>query len=158
MSEARRPTRDDALAVLREVMDPELPTVDVVGLGIVRDVETAADGTTVVLTPTFSGCPALATIAHDVADALERRGFGPVRIRTELAPAWSTADIDAQTRERLREAGIAPPPCLARADEPARCPRCGAGSVLRSRFGSTPCKSLWTCPDCLESFEAMKPI
>lgn len=149
-------TRAEVFDWLREVKDPELPAADVVGLGIVRDVVIEGESVSVVVTPTFSGCPALRTIEEDVARCLEAHGVVSPRIRLELAPAWSTDEIDAATRESLAASGIAPPPALRRAGDPARCPRCGGESSLVSPFGSTPCKALWRCSDCGEPFDAIK--
>ena len=107
-------TRDEVLAhawsVLESVPDPEIPVVSIRELGILRAVERAADGTLeVVITPTYSGCPAMAHIAEDVAHALEQAGLTPHRIRTVLAPAWTTDWITDEARAKLRAYGIAPP-------------------------------------------------
>lgn len=111
---AHTATDDDILArawsVLESVPDPEIPVVSIRELGILRAVERAPDGTLeVVITPTYSGCPAMAHIAEDIAHALERAGMGPHRIKTVLAPAWTTDWITDEAREKLRAYGIAPP-------------------------------------------------
>ena len=158
-----------ALAVLREaagaVPDPEIPVLTLDDLGIVRDVRLAADGTVEVeITPTYTGCPATAVIAADVQTALRDAGARATRVRTVLAPAWSTDWMSSEGRRKLREYGIAPPGKVA-AGQPvrlalsARCPRCGSTDTREvSRFGSTPCKSLWTCRSCAEPFDSFKSI
>jgi ring-1,2-phenylacetyl-CoA epoxidase subunit PaaD len=137
--------------VLAEVPDPEIPAVSLVDLGIVREV--AADR--VVLTPTYTGCPATLVIETMVRVALDQAGFGHVRIETALSPPWTTDWITEQGRARLKAYGIAPPvPAGTRAVE---CPQCGsAGTEEISRFGSTPCKAQWRCRDCLEPFDLFK--
>lgn len=139
-------------AALRAVPDPEIPVVDIVGLGMVREVTDDE----VVLTTTWTGCPATDVIRRDVAAALARAGFDDVRLRQEIAPPWTTDAIDEETREKLRAYGIAPPG-RGRRLEGTPCPRCGARDTeLVSEFGSTPCKASMRCTDCLEPFEAFK--
>lgn len=157
-------------AVAGGVSDPEIPVLTLQDLGIVRDVAVdEADGTVLVtLTPTYTGCPATAVIAADVEAALRAAGAERVRVRTVLAPAWSTDWISPDGREKLRQYGIAPPGACLPAGSAARpvgltlsvrCPRCGSGRTREvSRFGSTPCKSHWTCQDCLEPFDSFKAI
>jgi ring-1,2-phenylacetyl-CoA epoxidase subunit PaaD len=135
--------------VLKQVPDPEIPAVSIVDLGIVRAVE---DGQ-VVLTPTYTGCPATLAIEQAVREALDAAGFRQVGIETRISPPWTTEWISAEGREKLRRYGIAPP-------EPSgevRCPQCGSIEVEEvSRFGSTPCKSQFRCRDCLEPFDRFK--
>jgi ring-1,2-phenylacetyl-CoA epoxidase subunit PaaD len=147
---------------LDEVPDPELPSVTITDLGIVREIREDGDGLVVALTPTYSGCPATAVIEADVTRALHEHGIERVRIERRLAPAWTTDWITARGRERLHEHGIAPPgPTLA--DGPlvsviVRCPRCASSNTSEiSRFGSTPCKALYRCEDCREPFDYVKP-
>ena len=160
-----------AWAVLAEVLDPEVPALSVCDLGIVREVLATDDGTQVVLTPTYSGCPATEVISDSVRDALLQAGLGPVTVRHRLAPAWTTDWISAEGRNKLRAYGIAPPsgdapvqglPQLAAISIRPRnvaCPRCGSGHTERlSAFGSTACKALHRCLDCREPFEHFKPI
>ena len=136
-------------AVLETVMDPEIPVVSVIDLGIVRDV--AADKVTI--TPTYSGCPATDVIERTVREALDANGYRNVAIETVLTPPWTTDWISEQGKERLRAYGIAPPE-LAKA---ATCPQCGSTDTEEvSRFGSTPCKAQWRCKDCLEPFDRFK--
>jgi ring-1,2-phenylacetyl-CoA epoxidase subunit PaaD len=135
--------------VLAEVPDPEIPAVSVVDLGIVRGIE---DGR-VIITPTYTGCPATLAIEQSIREALDAAGYRQVGIETRIAPAWSTEFISPEGREKLRRYGIAPP-------EPSgevHCPQCGSAEVEEvSRFGSTPCKSQFRCRDCLEPFDHFK--
>ena len=163
------PGLDHAWAVLRRVPDPEVPVLSVVDLGIVREVHARDGGLEVVLTPTYSGCPATEVIAQSVRDALAEAGFAPVTVSTRLAPAWTTDWISAEGRDKLRAYGIAPPDGAAPLHEagvPIRirprnvaCPRCGSVNTERlSAFGSTACKALHRCLACREPFEYFKPI
>lgn len=140
------------------VEDPELPPLTIGELGMLRGVAADEAGRIVArVTPTYSGCPASLVIALAVEVALRDAGFADVRVETELAPAWSAADIGPAGRARLREMGIAPPP--AHADDPICCPRCGSRQTTEiSAFGSTACKALWRCEACREPFEAFKPL
>ncbi len=160
-----------AWAVLDTVPDPEVPAVSVRDLGIVRDVVATAQGLEVVLTPTYSGCPAVEAIERDVIDALTDAGLAPVQVRLQRAPAWTTDWISEAGRRKLREYGIAPPgPAAAphgvamrwmprRTAAPLACPRCESHSTERlSAFGSTACKALYRCRACGEPFEHFKPI
>ena len=144
--------------VLASVPDPEIPVLSVVDLGIVREVGVLADGDLRVgLSPTYSGCPATATIREDVAAALERAGLGPVRVVDVLSPAWSSDWISDEGRRKLREFGIAPPTRVDAPLLPVACPRCGSVDTERlSEFGSTPCKALYRCRACQEPFDRFK--
>jgi len=134
--------------VLASVPDPEIPVISVVDLGIVRSVEPHR----VVITPTYSGCPATQVIERDIRAALDSAGYRGVRIETALSPAWTTDWISPEGRAKLHAYGIAPPSRHA-----PECPQCGsANSEEISRFGSTPCKSLWRCRDCAEPFDMFK--
>ena len=160
-------SRAALLAVAQAVPDPELPVLTLGDLGVIRDLRVAGDGTVEVdLTPTYTGCPATAVIADDVRGALTRVGAVHVRIRTVLAPAWTTDWMSETGRRKLREYGIAPPgPAAHAAGGPvvlalsARCPRCGSADTREvSHFGSTPCKALWTCRSCAEPFDSFKAL
>jgi ring-1,2-phenylacetyl-CoA epoxidase subunit PaaD len=136
-------------AVLETVMDPEIPVVSVMDLGIVREI--SADKVTI--TPTYSGCPATDVIERTVREALDANGYRDVAIETVLTPPWTTEWISEQGKLRLREYGIAPPELT----KTATCPRCGSTDTEEvSRFGSTPCKAQWRCKDCLEPFDRFK--
>ncbi len=144
--------------VLATVPDPEIPVLSVVDLGIVRAVEALPDGALRVgLSPTYSGCPATATIREDVAAALERAGLGPVRVVDVLSPAWSSDWISDEGRRKLLEYGIAPPTRVDAPLLPVACPRCGSVDTEQSsEFGSTPCKALYRCRTCQEPFDRFK--
>jgi ring-1,2-phenylacetyl-CoA epoxidase subunit PaaD len=152
-------------AVLESVMDPELPTLSLLDLGVIRSVETLASGAVRVgVSPTYSGCPAQRVIRQDIASALRGAGFAEVRVHEELSPPWTSDWISARGRERLRECGIAPPEPVShtRAELLGRspaCPHCGATQTEKlSEFGSTPCKAHYRCAMCLEPFEYFKCI
>ncbi|HSB22586.1 MAG TPA: 1,2-phenylacetyl-CoA epoxidase subunit PaaD [Burkholderiaceae bacterium] len=155
--------------VLQSVLDPEVPALSVCDLGIVRDVLAHDDGVEVVLTPTYSGCPATEVIEQSVIDAVDDAGLGPARVTLRRAPAWTTDWISDDGRRKLREYGIAPPSGSAAvsSERPIRlvprerveCPRCGSADTERlSAFGSTACKSLYRCMACREPFEYFKPL
>jgi ring-1,2-phenylacetyl-CoA epoxidase subunit PaaD len=151
-------------AVAGTVPDPEIPVLTLDDLGIVRRLTIDDDGTVEVdLTPTYTGCPATAVIAGDVERALLATGVERVVVRTVLSPAWSTDWMSERGRRKLQEYGIAPPgacqPPGVGLTLKARCPRCGSTDTREiSRFGSTPCKSLWSCRSCLEPFDSFKSI
>lgn len=156
---------EEALRILDEVMDPEVPVLSVVELGIVRGVEAEGDSVTVTLTPTYSGCPAMQVIEAEVRAALEQAGFREVAIRTVYAPAWTTDWISEAAREKLRDYGIAPPgPVrdeelvpLGRTVRTVECPYCGSPNTsLESEFGPTACKSVHVCRACRQPFEHFK--
>jgi ring-1,2-phenylacetyl-CoA epoxidase subunit PaaD len=159
--------RERALwSVLREVMDPEIPVLSVVDLGIVRYARWTGDGRLHVgLTPTYSGCPATAVIHRTVREALDDAGYGDAALEEVLSPAWTSEWLTEEGRRTLETYGIAPP---ARAvSHPrhlfhapvVRCPRCGNEHTERvSEFGSTPCKAHYKCTSCLEPFDYFKCI
>ncbi|MCQ4082391.1 phenylacetate-CoA oxygenase subunit PaaJ [Streptomyces sp. RB6PN25] len=164
--------RTRARRVAEAVPDPELPMLTLADLGVLRGVEVDADGTvTASITPTYSGCPAMAEMRSDVAARLRAAGFPEVRIRTVLDPPWTSDWISAEGRRKLAEYGIAPPgPAPRRAVGPVpltlsptrravACPRCGSSETEEtSRFSATSCKALWRCRNCLEPFEHLKEI
>jgi ring-1,2-phenylacetyl-CoA epoxidase subunit PaaD len=143
---------------LAMVEDPEIPALSVIDLGIVRSVAVQSDGAlTIGLTPTYSGCPATEVIHASVIQALTAAGLAPLRLHTVLAPAWSSEWISAEGRRKLAAYGIVPP--QSNSDRPPACPRCASVDTdCLSEFGSTPCKALHRCRDCLEPFERFKCI
>jgi ring-1,2-phenylacetyl-CoA epoxidase subunit PaaD len=160
-----------AAQVVATVTDPELPMLTLAELGIVRDVRETADGVVVAITPTYSGCPAMAAIRDDIVIALRRAGFGRADVRTVLSPAWTTDWITDSGRAKLAAAGIAPPgPAPRRAPGPVplrlgsppeavTCPRCGhTGTERIAAFSATACRELRRCPACREPFEHVKEI
>jgi ring-1,2-phenylacetyl-CoA epoxidase subunit PaaD len=163
-------TTAQAWEALRAVPDPEIPVISVTELGIVRDVQVEGDAVEVVVTPTYSGCPATELIEREIVAALKAAGASDVRVRTQLSPAWTTDWIVAGARERLRAYGIVPPGARsADAAQPLNfmprtavnleCPRCGSADTERlSQFGATACKALYRCRACGEPFEYFKPL
>ncbi|MBV8095904.1 MAG: phenylacetate-CoA oxygenase subunit PaaJ [Acetobacteraceae bacterium] len=154
--------RDLARRAVEQVADPELPVLTIADLGVLRDVTVRDGRVEVVITPTYSGCPAMDLIEVEVARALDRAGISESRVRTALSPAWTTDWISEEGRRKLQESGIAPPrPGAAGRALFGRhavcCPRCGSASTrLLSEFGSTACKALWRCDACREPFEYFK--
>lgn len=161
---------DDAWALLDALHDPEIPVLTLRDLGILRDIRIAADGELeVVITPTYSGCPAISQIEDDVRATLAQHQIH-ARVLTQLSPAWTTEWMSASGKDKLREYGIAPPHSvkehgnvlhfIARAPsaEIVPCPRCGSSHTTESsRFGSTACKAMYKCLDCKEPFDYFKP-
>ena len=162
-----------ARKVAGEVFDPELPVLSLADLGVLRGVELGEDGVTVVvtITPTYSGCPAMATIRADLQYRLHEAGFERVEVRTRLHPAWTTDWISDRGRRRLREAGIAPPGAvpprpagptrltLMASPPPVPCPQCGSSDTREtSRFGSTACTAQYRCGACDEPFPHVKEL
>jgi ring-1,2-phenylacetyl-CoA epoxidase subunit PaaD len=152
--------------IAASIPDPELPMVTIEDLGILRDVTEDDQGRVhVTITPTYSGCPAMETIRHDIVTGLELAGYQHVDVEFVLSPAWSTDDLTDEGREKLAAAGIAPPGPVRDAGEPVpvtlsvRCPQCGSLDTRESsRFGSTACKSLWVCRACREPFDHFKAL
>jgi ring-1,2-phenylacetyl-CoA epoxidase subunit PaaD len=139
----------DIWTVLKGVPDPEIPAVSVLDLGIVRSV----DEEKVVITPTYSACPATQFIEQSIRDALDAAGYRNVAIEIVISPPWTTDWITEEGKSKLAAYGIAPPD-LAKA---ATCPQCGSTDTEEvSRFGSTPCKAQWRCKSCQEPFDRFK--
>jgi ring-1,2-phenylacetyl-CoA epoxidase subunit PaaD len=158
-----------AWQVLGGVLDPEVPALSVCDLGIVREVIDHGGELEVVLTPTYSGCPATEVIEQSVLSALAHEGLAPARATLRRAPAWTTDWITEDGKRKLREYGIAPPHAamgdgvpiqiFRRQRETVACPHCGSTHTERtSAFGSTACKSLYRCLACREPFEYFKPL
>jgi ring-1,2-phenylacetyl-CoA epoxidase subunit PaaD len=154
-----------AWSLLHEVNDPEVPVLSVIDLGIVRDINISGDKIEVVITPTYSGCPAMDMIAMNIKLALIEHGYKKIKITTVLTPAWTTDWMTEEGRRKLKEYGIAPPNprqqvCndrLFMADEAVQCPHCQSWHTQRiSEFGSTACKALYQCNDCREPFDYFK--
>ena len=161
--------REQYWNAVRGVLDPEVPVLSVVDLGIVRDIREDGDAVIVDITPTYSGCPAMRVIEDDIRAALEGAGAKHVVVNTVFQPAWTSDWISEDARERLRAYGIAPPSgvesagtglvLLQRRSETIACPRCNSRNTeRRSEFGSTACKAIYFCASCSEPFEYFKPI
>jgi ring-1,2-phenylacetyl-CoA epoxidase subunit PaaD len=160
-----------ARAVAERVTDPELPMLTLADLGVLRDVSVDEDGRVeVAITPTYSGCPAMATMRDDLVHSLHDAGYDDVRVRVALDPAWTTDWISERGRAALQEAGISAPGrapvrtgpvplTLGPVRRQVSCPRCGSADVeVTSEFGSTACKALYRCRSCLEPFDHVKEI
>lgn len=155
----------DVLEVLASVLDPEVPAVSIVDLGMVRYAEQSPDGTVRVgLSPTYTGCPATDVIVRLTEEALRAAGFASTHVETVLSPPWTTDWITPEGRQKLEEYGIAPPvgssadkKSLFAPSPVVRCPRCKSLHTTRvSNFGSTACKALYQCDDCQEPFDYFK--
>jgi ring-1,2-phenylacetyl-CoA epoxidase subunit PaaD len=139
------------MAVLETVHDPEIPVLTITDLGIVRGF--AQDPPRVLISPTYTGCPATVAIEVAIREALDQAGFAGVHVERVLFPPWTTDWISERGRQRLHAYGIAPPSPSATAE----CPLCGSSETEEvSRFGATPCKAQWRCKACLEPFERFK--
>ncbi|HLG06155.1 MAG TPA: 1,2-phenylacetyl-CoA epoxidase subunit PaaD [Gemmatimonadales bacterium] len=154
-------TEAGVLGLLDQVKDPEVPVISIVELGIVRGVQLEGSEVTVVITPTYSGCPAMRAIEDEIRAVLAQAGFARVRIETVYAPAWTTDWIKEDAREKLRAYGIAPPGAVVSLDPTRRagprCPFCGSTETgVVSEFGATACKSLHICRACRQPFEHFK--
>ena len=157
-----------ALAVAATVVDPEMPMLTLVDLGVLRDVAEDGGHVTVTITPTYSGCPAMATMRDDLVHALRDAGYVDVDVKISLSPAWSSDWITERGRRQLRSHGLSAPGPAPSGPIPLTltpirraidCPRCAGADVrLTSEFGTTACKALYQCADCLEPFEHVKEI
>jgi len=154
-------------AWLEEVPDPEIPAISIVDLGIVRDVAWKDAACVITITPTYSGCPAMTVIRDEITRLFTERGVTAVKLETQLSPAWTTDWMTARGKANLRTYGIAPPVQsvidisgigrTAQREAKVPCPRCGSSRTqVVSQFGSTACKALLRCEDCLEPFDYFK--
>lgn len=159
------PQKETVVNWLRDVKDPEVPVLSILDLGIVRDIQITHSGeATIVITPTYSGCPAMDVIGMNIRMALAGRGFSKVNIELQLSPAWTTDWMSAEGKQKLREYGIAPPArmyvnslSLFEEDDAIACPRCGSSDTrLVSNYGATSCKAMYQCNNCHEPFEHFK--
>ncbi len=139
--------------LLKTIPDPEIPAVSIVDLGIVRNVEFDDDQFNITITPTYSGCPAFSFMKEEIIRHLETEGITNYQIDTALAPPWTTDWMSDEVKSKLKEAGIAPP------SQEVACPKCDSQNVqVISEFGSTACKALYKCNDCIEIFHHFKQI
>jgi len=139
--------------LLNTVPDPEIPVISVVELGVIHDVIFSNNNYLITITPTYSGCPAVKTFQDDIKTCLKKNGISNFELKIVYSPAWTTDWMSDATKEKLRKYGIAPP------SKTINCPQCDSeNTALISEFGSTACKSLYKCIDCLEPFEFFKCI
>ena len=164
-----RPDIATVHAVLDQLCDPEIPVVSLREMGILREVYMSNTGVEVVITPTYSGCPAMEQIHDDILQILHQLGVQG-QVKTQLAPAWTTDWMSDSAKDKLRAYGIAPPNCQSSStsqvvrftrrlqDDVIACPRCGSSNTtITSAFGSTACKALCKCLNCQEPFDYFKP-
>ena len=157
---------DQIFKLLSEIPDPEIPVISIIELGILRDVKWNGDICTVVITPTYSGCPAMKVIEDDIRAKLKEQGIDKVEVKLVYTPAWTTDWITDEAKEKLRAYGIAPPEhtsidkgLLMGKKRHLKCPLCNSENVeMISQFGSTACKALYRCLDCKEPFDYFKCI
>ena len=157
-------TKEKILKILQEVPDPEIPVLTIEDLGIIRDVKIGEnEHIEVIITPTYSGCPAMDMIEINIKSALQSAGYNNILVTTVLAPAWTTDWLTEAGKRKLKEYGIAPPigtvskAALLGEEANIECPQCSSTNTkIISQFGSTACKSLFKCLDCLEPFDYFK--
>jgi len=158
----RAHTKEEIFSILSVIPDPEIPVVSIEEMGMLRDVLITDKGYEVILTPTYTGCPAMGIIEQDIKMTLNANGVSPVTVKLIYDPAWTTDWMSDKAKEKLRSYGIAPPlhsSCNQDvfAHNIIKCPHCGSSNtVMLSRFGATACKSLYKCNDCKEPFEYFK--
>lgn len=153
------------LDLLGSIPDPEIPVISIVELGVVRQIEMLDDKIIVSITPTYSGCPAMKQIEDDIRKAMKEKGLENVEIKMIYSPAWTTDWMSDEAKEKLRRYGIAPPEhssidkrvLMGLEERVVNCPRClSKNTKMISQFGSTACKALYQCNDCLEPFDYFK--
>lgn len=156
-------TKERIWELMEEVFDPEVPVLTVVDLGVVREVNLENNTWNVVITPTYSGCPAMKRIEDDIIDKLKENGIENVSVELVLSPAWTTDWLSEAGRRKLKEYGIAPPVAevdksVLFAEQPVvPCPKCNSKNTkMISQFGSTACKAHYQCEDCMEPFDYFK--
>lgn len=148
-------SQDYIQEVLSHVHDPEIPVISIADLGIIRAVNVKDERVEVIITPTYSGCPAMLEIEKNIHNALKDEGIDHFKITTVLSPAWTTDWMTEEGKKKLKQYGIAPPNPTNPAE--VACPNCGSkDTTLVSQFGSTACKSLYKCTECLEPFDYFK--
>jgi ring-1,2-phenylacetyl-CoA epoxidase subunit PaaD len=152
--------------LLSQIPDPEIPVISVLDLGIIRHVEIISGTVNITITPTYTGCPAMKTIEDDIVIKLQEHGYPQVKFTTVYSPAWTTDWISEEAKEKLRVYGIAPPEktsadknILFGTRKTVKCPQCKSENTeMKSQFGSTACKALYQCKNCLEPFDYFKCI
>ncbi len=160
------PTKKNILQLLSQIPDPEIPVITIAELGVIREVLINADEIEIKITPTYSGCPAMKQMENDIKNILKKNGFEKIKLTTVYSPPWTTDWLSTEAKEKLRAYGIAPPEhstqdksWLSGKPKTVNCPRCKSSHTkLISQFGSTACKALYQCEDCLEPFDYFKCI
>lgn len=151
--------REDIWDLLKEITDPEIPVLNIVEMGIVRDVEISDEKVTVKITPTYSGCPAMYAIENEIRLKLADEGVENVTVKKDFSEPWTTDWMTEEAKQKLNEYGIAPPGKTTNGNSKVKCPYCGSTDTkLQSKFGSTACKAQYYCNDCHEPFEHFKCI
>ncbi len=160
-------TTDQIWNFLSEIPDPEIPVITIIELGVVRNVELTEDSAIITITPTYTGCPAMKMFEDEIVKKLNKEGIDNVKIKMVYSPAWTTAWMTAEAKEKLKKYGIAPPVdgtedkgiLFESGPKVVLCPRCNSKNTkLKNQFGSTACKALYSCNDCFEPFEYFKCI
>ena len=160
-------TKEQLWEFLSKIPDPEIPIISITELGVVRNIELTDNKVVVTITPTYTGCPAMKVFEDDIISTLKSKGIKTIEIKTIYSPAWTTDWIPDEAREKLRKYGIAPPikgtedkgVLFSSRVKTVKCPRCNSNNTtLKSQFGSTACKALYQCNDCLEPFDYFKCI
>lgn len=154
------------MGFLHEIPDPEIPVIDIVELGVIREINALNDSIEITITPTYSGCPAMKQMEDDIKKKLSEKGYKEVKIKTIFNPPWTTDWITDEAKAKLNKYGIAPPEhssidkaVLLGKERIVKCPRCASTNTkIISQFGSTACKALYQCNDCLEPFDYFKCI
>ena len=151
-------TVDELWKLLEQVPDPEIPVLSILDLGIVRDIKLHDQQIEIIITPTYSGCPAMDAISMDIRLKLIEYGLKNIKITSVLSPAWTTDWMTEEGKIKLNKYGIAPPKMSSdKSDTPPICPQCkSADTKLLSQYGSTPCKALYQCNECKEPFDYFK--
>lgn len=157
-------TTKEVRTLLSQIPDPEIPVISIEELGILRDVKLVNEECVVTITPTYSGCPAMKAIEQDIVALLKENGIEKVKVNYVYSPAWTTDCLSEEAKEKLRKYGISPPDktssdksVLTGIQKIVKCPRCNSENTeLVSQFGSTACKALYKCKDCLEPFDLFK--
>lgn len=155
-------TTDKIWKLMEDVYDPEIPVLSIIDLGIIRDIQLNNDSIEIFITPTYSGCPAMDVISMNIRMTLSENGFKKIKITQQLSPAWTTDWMTENGKEKLKAYGIAPP--IGKSFDKkyleelkVECPHCHSlNTKLISQFGSTACKALYQCNDCLEPFDYFK--
>lgn len=159
-------SKENILSLISEIPDPEIPVITIAELGVIRDVIIDGENVEIKITPTYSGCPAMQQMEDDIKAVLKQNGISNLKVTTVYSPAWTTDWIPEEAKEKLRKYGIAPPEkttedksWLTGKSKLVLCPRCKSKNTkLISQFGSTACKALYQCQDCLEPFDYFKCI